>query len=232
MLINCRDFYETKTAFLSKSINIDDIDFDKNELVVRAHEKEIYCLSHKLILVKVHRENQGTYPFSKVDFLSHKLQEIIFPQFVPKIHLAFFDNPDTPTFILERIKLDKLHMAYNIQRQKVHKSNGRNFYYSPNFLKLAEEDNIEELAEEHFERVSRMQKEYSYLIDKYGLAFDHSQVNITWKDNDIPVSLEVHKCRRDYLFNLDKCKDYIHNLMDSKEKEDTLIIINRIEELL
>ncbi len=123
-------------------------------------------------------------------------------------------------------------MAYNIQRQKFHRSNGRNFYYSPSFFKLYEEDNIDGLAKEHFKKVSKMQKEYSYLMDKYGLAFDHSQVNITWKDNDIPVSLEVHKCRRDYLFNLEKCKDYIHNLKESKEKEDALIIMNRIEELL
>ncbi|MBB6697571.1 hypothetical protein [Clostridium algidicarnis] len=233
MFIECSDFYETETSFLSKSLNLDEIDLSKGKLAVKAHEKEIYCLSNELILAKVHRDNDGVYPFSKVDFLSHKLQEIIFPQFVPKIHFALFDNADTPMFVLQRIKLDKLHIAYNVQRQNFHKSNGRNFYYDPDFLKLDENDDIDELAKEHFKKINRMQEEYSYLIDKYGLAFDHSYVNITWKDNDIPISLEVHKCKRDYLFNLNKCKKYFYNLNNNNErKEEALIILNRIEQLL
>lgn len=231
MFINCRDFYETEKALLSKNINID-TDLSEAKLVVKAHEKEIYCLPNELILAKVHRDNDGGYPFSKVDFLSHKLQEIIFPQFVPKIHVALFDNPDTPVFILQRIKLDKYHIAYNRQRQDFHQSNGRKFYYDTDFLKIDENEDIFELSRIHFEKVNKMQKEYSYLIDKYGLAFDHSPVNITWKNDNVPVSIEVHKCRRDYLFNLDQCKNYLKGLDHSKDKEDALIIINRIEELL
>jgi hypothetical protein len=232
LFIECRDFYETETAFLSKSFGLDDIDLTKGKLAVKAHEKEIYCLTDKLILAKVHRDNEGVYPFSKVDFLSHKLQEIIFPKFVPKIYIALFDNEDTPLFILERIKLDKLHMAYNIKRQNFHKSNGRKFYYDTEFLKLEEKDDIDELARLHSEKTDKMQKEYSYLIGKYGLAFDHSHVNITWKNADTPVSLEVHKCRRDYLFNLSKCKEYLNSLENSGTKEEALVIINCIEQLL
>ena len=167
-----------------------------------------------------------------MDFLSHKLQEIIFPQFIPKIHFALFDNPDTPAFILERIKLDKLHIAFNIQRQDFHQSNGRKFYYDAEFLQLDENDDISELARMHYDKINKMQMEYSYLIDKYGLAFDHSHVNITWKNDNVPVSLEVHKCRRDYLFNMDKCKSYIDSIDNSEDKEDALIITKRIEELL
>lgn len=232
MFIESRDFYETETAFLSKILDLNDIDLSKGKLVVKAHEKEIYCLTDKLILAKVHRENDGVYPFSKVDFLSHKLQEIIFPQFVPKIYFALFDNEVAPLFILERIKLDKLHIAYNIQRQNFHKSNGRKFYYDNKFLKLEEKDNIDELAKLHSQKVDIMQKEYLYLMNKYGVAFDHSHVNITWKDNNIPVSLEVHKCRRDYLFNLSICKKYINSLDINNSKVEALIIINRIEQLL
>lgn len=232
MFIECQDFYETEKAFLSKSINLDDIDFHNAKLVVKAHEKEIYCLLNELILANVHRDNDGIYPFSKVDFLSHKLQEIVFPQFVPKIHFALFGNLDTPAFILERIKLDKLHIAYNIQRQNFHKSNGRKFYYDTEFLKLEGNDDIDKLSRLHFEKIDKMQKEYSYLINKYGIAFDHSHVNITWKGDGTPVSLEVHKCRRDYLFNLSKCKEYINSLDNGNTKEEALVIINRIEQLL
>ena len=232
LLIECRDFFETESAFLSKEISLSNIDITKGNLVVKAHEKEIYCLNDKLILAKVHRDNDGIYPFSKVDFLSHKLQEIIFPQFVPKIYFALFDNEDTPCFVLERIKLDKLHIAYNIKRQEFHKTNGSHYYYDPEFLNLDKNNNIEELSEEHFKKVNKIQKDYSYFIYKYGLAFDHSHVNITWKHNNIPVSLEVHKCRREYLFNLNKCKEYIDNISASSLKTEAKIILNRIEELL
>ena len=45
--------------------------------------------------------------------------------------------------------------------------------------------------------------------------------------------LEVHKCRRDYLFNLSKCKEYFNKLNTDNEKmEEALIILNQIEQLL
>ena len=118
MLIECSDFYETETSFLSKNLNYHDLELTKAKLVVKAFEKEISTLYNDLIIAKIHRDNNCSYPFSKVDFLSHKLQEIIYPQCVPKIHFGIFDNNEEPMFILERVPLDKLHIAYNIKRQK------------------------------------------------------------------------------------------------------------------
>lgn len=76
-----------------------------------------------------------------------------------------------------------------------------------------------------------MQRNFSYLLDKYGIAFDHSGVNITWREHDIPVSVEVHKCRRDYLFNFNKCEDFFRSLDDDKMNKDALVIIDRIRQL-
>jgi hypothetical protein len=88
------------------------------------------------------------------------------------------------------------------------------------------------LAAAHVLKVELMQKEYSYLIEQYGLAFDHSPVNITWEGNGFPVSLEVHKYRRAYLFQFDRCKEYLNSLKACKEKEEGILIISRIEQLL
>ncbi len=153
MFIECMDFYETDTGLLPKSLDLNKIDLSSGKLVVKAHEKEIYLISNHLVMAKVHRDNQGVYPFSKIDFLSHKLQEIIFPQHVPKIHLALFESKDSPIFLLERINLDKLHIAYNLQRQIYHKSCGMDYYYDPEFLKLDENDDIDALERMHSEKV-------------------------------------------------------------------------------
>jgi hypothetical protein len=214
MLIKCRDFYETEDGFMSSSININEIDFSQRKLVVKAHEKEIYTLMDNYILAVIHRDNDGTYNFSKVDFLTHKLQEIIFPQFVPKIHFAFFEEVDTPSYVLERVGLDKLHIAHNVSRQKHHQDSGMAYYYDPEFLTLDENDDINALSKEHVDKIEVMQNKYMYLIDKYGIAFDHSSVNITWDVNGDPISLEVHKARRDYLFNYENCKYYFESLDD------------------
>ena len=232
MLLECKDFYETETSFLSKELNYRDLELNKAKLVIKAHEKEISTLYNNLIIAKIHRDNNCSYPFSKVDFLSHKLQEIIYPHCVPKIYFGIFDNQENPYFVLERVPLDKLHKAYNIKRQKYHQANEKTYYFEEDFFALSPNDNIDELAKEHNIKVTNMQHEYADFVNKYGIAFDHSHANITWNE-DIPVSLEVHKCRRDYLFNYDNCLRYIEGLPNDKEhKKDALAIIYRIAELL
>ena len=53
---------------------------------------------------------------------------------------------------------------------------------------------------------------------------------MTWHNNHA-VFLEVHKGRKDYLFDYKRCLDYIKTMeMDSKEKG--LLLLNRISELL
>lgn len=129
--------------------------------------------------------------------------------------------------------MDKLHIAYNIQRQIFHKANGRKFFFDKDFLRLDENDDIDELARTHAEKVDKMQRRYSCLLDKYGIAFDYSHVNIAWNDNDTPIALEVHKCRREYLFNFTKCKEYFNNLnADNPKREEGIYILNRIGQLL
>lgn len=232
MLLDCSDFYETETSFLSKNLNYHDLELGKAQLVVKGFEKEISTLYNDLIIARVHRDNNCSYPFSKVDFLSHKLQEIIYPQCVPKIHFGIFDNKEEPMFILERVPLDKLHIAYNIKRQKYYQDNSKNYYFNSDFFTLSANDDIDRLAKEHNIKVTNMQHEYDNFVNKYGIAFDHSHVNITW-NNNIPISVEVHKCRRDYLFNFNNCFNYINSLPQDKElKKEALTILNRIEELL
>jgi len=232
MFIECEEFYETENAFLSKVVSLENINFSNKKLVVKAHEKEIYTLSNSLIEAVIHRDNSGEYPFSKVDFLSHKLQEIVFPEYVPKIYFGFFNNKSKPSFILERIALDNCHKAYNIKRQRHHIKNKKDYYFDEIFFKIEKENTIDALAEEHFTKVNKIQKDCEYFIDEYGIAFDHSHVNIAWKKNGEPISLEVHKCRRDYLFNYRKCFKYIDSMDNSKSREEGLRILKRIKQLI
>lgn len=233
MLINCMDFYETENAFLSNIVDIKKLDFANRKLVVKAHEKEIYYLNDNIMQAVIHRDNDGLYPFSKVDFLSHKLQELIFPQHMPKVYCADFSNQYLPYFIIQKIKLDKFHIACNIQKQLIHQHEGKKYYFSSDFLSLDNSYNINKLANEHYDRITSMQSKYEHLLSKYGIAFDHSSVNIVWGNDKTPISLEIHKCRRDYLFSYDICYKYFNRLnLNNSIKNNGLRILKRIKVLL
>ncbi|MBI9011396.1 MAG: hypothetical protein JEZ08_04140 [Clostridiales bacterium] len=229
MLKDIHDFYEVSDGFESKYTTLD-CNFSSLECLVKAHEKEIYNYSDELIVAKIHRDNKGDYPFSKLDFLSHKLLELVYPKNVPKLMAASFENQDLPYYILEKIQLDELHKAYNISRQRVHQNSGECYNYSSSFLDV-DKDNVERLAEEHFQKVNHMQIKYADNLKTYGITFDHSQVNITWR-KDIPIALEVHKCQRDYLFDYKRCFEYFNGLSITDDRRNKgLDLLNRIQEL-
>ena len=233
MLENLLGFYETENSF--NGTEIDYISLAKsnmNNLLVKAHEKEIYLLNDNVIVAKIHRDNDGVYPFSKLDFLSHKIQELVYPNLVPKIYAADFTEEETPMYIVEKIPLEKYHIAYNIWRQKDNQQKRLDYKYNPDFLKINSNEDIETLAKRHIQMVDIMKNElYSNLLLEKGIAFDYSYVNITWRNN-LPVALEVHKCQRDYLFNYDKCLEYFKEKHpDTEQRENGLRILERINEL-
>jgi hypothetical protein len=232
MLTNIMGFYETQYCFNDLKIDyIKQFKTKSKKLLVKAHEKEIYEFDEKIIAAKIHRDNDGVYPFSKLDFLSHKIQELLYREVVPKLYAADFTDANAPVYFVERITLDGYHKAYNITRQIANKSKGLDYKYDKCFFEIGESDNIYELADKHIEMADEMKVKYSHFFDYYGITFDYSNVNIAWKDGN-PVSLEVHKCQRDYLFHYDKCLFYFkNNCKDNYTKEIGLALLRRIDEL-
>ena len=216
------DFIETVNGFEATDIKFENISFD--HLLVKAHEKEIYDFGD-YIIAKPHNDNERDYEFSKVDFLSHKLLELIYGKHVPKLYAASF--ADDTYFILEKLQLDPLHKAYNVFRQGVHKKEGLDYKYDPQFLAV---DNVMTLVEEHRVKVDDIQEQFKRNLEIKGITFDHSHVNITWR-NDEPVFLEVHKGRKDYLFDYDRCFRYVETL-ENDRRELGLLLLNRIKVLL
>lgn len=217
--------HEDECSIRLADFEIQDVDFNCLELLVKAHEKEIYDYGD-YIIARTHHDNDGDYPFSKLDFLTHKLQELIYPDNVPKIYAGYFGE-DT-YYVLEKVVLDPRHKAYNISRQQVHKNEGLDYDYSDKFLDTPKDD-VERLMKEHYEMVLNMQKKHAHNLTTYGITFDHSHVNITWKDH-LPVALEVHKCQRSYLFDRVTCREYITNKMVIN-RDKALYLIDRIDEL-
>lgn len=215
--------YEDEYSIALSDFVMEDIDFTRLELLVKAHEKEIYDYGD-YIIAKPHQDNGGRYPFSKLDFLSHKLQELIYPEHVPKIYAGYFG--DETYYVLEKIMLDSRHKAYNIFRQQVHQKEGLQYDYSDRFLDTPSD--AKKLIEEHHKMVLDMQKQHAHNLSTYGITFDHSHVNITWRENQ-PVALEVHKCQRAYLFDRKKCRAYIVQMTINKDK--ALDLIDRIDAL-
>jgi len=165
-----------------------------------------------------------------MDFLSHKLLEMIFPQNVPKLFAASFEDESKPFFILEKIDVDPLHKAYNVSRQRVHQKKGLSYTYDKDFLSV-ENEKIEGLTKLPFEKVEQLKIDYKSNLNDYGLTFDHSQVNITWCDNQ-PIALELHKCPSDYLFDYNTCKKYFNSLNETNTiKEKGIEILRRMAEL-
>ena len=232
MLNEVFGFYEAEHYF--NDVRIDYIKMlrtTEKHLLVKAHEKEIYRLGDNLITAKIHRDNNGTYPFSKLDYLSHKIQELIYPELVPKLYAADFTEKDTPIFVLEKIPLDKYHIAFNISRQIAHQKDGLDYKFNADFLKLDSSESIEELANRHISMVEDMKRQYAGLLNEKGIAFDYSYVNITWR-NSLPVALEVHKCQRNYLFDFDRCYHYFSELeKDQDKRKIAFALLDRISEL-
>lgn len=229
-MIFTNEIIETENAFMCNGIDLNLIDFGKLRLLVKAHEKEIYEYGDKMIIARIHNDNHGAYPFSKLDFLSHKLQEIVYPENVPKLYAASFKDKENIFFVLERIEIDVLHKAYNIYRQRAHKSKGESYEFDNTFLDTKDEL-IEEYSKIHFGKVEKIQRDFSNNLEMYGITFDHSQVNIAWKD-DTPIALEVHKCQREYLFNYERCREYfLRSERNHEEKSKAIQILDRIEEL-
>jgi len=233
MLENLMGFYETENGFndiTTDYISLAKAKANRKNLLVKAHEKEIYSLNlnNNVIIAKIHRDNKGVYPFSKLDFLSHKIQELVYPNLVPKIYAADFTEKSTPMYIVEKIPLEKYHIAYNIWRQQDNRQKGLDYKYNPDFLKINSNEDIETLAKRHIQMVDVMKDEYGDLLLEKGIAFDYSYVNITWRNN-LPVALEVHKCQRDYLFNYDKCMEYFkEKYPNTEQKENGIKILERM----
>jgi len=225
MLKDIFDFIEVEDGFVSKDKTVTKIDFSQLKLLVKAYEKEIYDLTDNLILAKPHADNEGNYPYSKIDYLTHKLLELIFPDNVPKLFEAKFNGQTY--IVIEKIDLDPLHKAYNIWRQEVHKKEGLKYDYDNSFLKV--DDDITTLCKMHTEKVNQLQERHQNNLETYGITFDHSHVNVTWRDSGF-VALELHKFQRDYLFNYDKCHNYFSQLKDVR-REKGLEILRRIKEL-
>ncbi len=233
MIRNCRGFYETETGFnpLNTSNHID-WNTDSKKLLVKAHERYVYDYSDKLIMTKIHRDNGGDYCFSKLDFLSHKLQEIVFPKMTPIVYAANFSDEVCPSFLIEKIQLDELHKAYNILHQKEHIRKGQDYFYCNHFFDIEESEPLNDKAQKHIDKIKEVQLQFANSINKYGIAFDHAFVNMTWRA-EVPIALEMHKCLRKYLFDYEKALFYFGNYHINKEEvKDALIILARIKELL
>lgn len=232
MIENCRGFYEIETGFIpsNSSIHID-WDTDSKKLLVKAHERYVYDYNDEMIMTKIHRDNGGEYCFSKLDFLSHKLQEIVFPKMTPVVFAANFSDRICPSFLIEKIQLDELHKAYNMLHQKEHSERGQDYFYSKDFFGIAEDEALNEKAQKHIEKIKDVQLQYADSINKYGVAFDHAFVNMTWRAG-VPIALEMHKCLRKYLLNYEKAVYYFRNCHQNQEEtKDALIILARIREL-
>jgi len=225
----CRGFSEVENGFISNQYLNIDWKTDNKILLVKAHERYVYEYNENLIMTNIHRDNGGVYYFSKQDFLSHKLQEIIFPHITPKLYAANFSDKDCPMFLIQRISLDAGHKAYNILHQQMHINKGDNYEFKSSYFDVSE--SIEELSEKHKIFCEKTKAEYADSIIKYGIAFDLATVNLT-QINGIPIAVEMHKCRRPYLFNYNRCFEYFSNEhRNAQETKDALCILLRMKEL-
>jgi hypothetical protein len=233
LLINCAGIVETETGFRCEGpTGPVDWSTDARPLLVQAHEKAVYLYNETMVLTKVHRQNGGDYPFSKLDFLTHKLQEIVFPGMCPTLFGADFTDGECPCFLLEKIPLDDCHKAYNILHQEQNSAEGRNYSYDKRFFSLSQEADLQQKARQHLEFVKTVQQTYSNSLSRYGIAFDHAAVNMTQR-NGLPIAIEMHKCLRPYLFNYERCRRYFtveHPCAD--ESSTALLLLGRIGELL
>jgi len=208
-----------------------DIDWETSNktLLVKAHEKYVFEYSEDLIMTKIHRDNCGTYPFSKLDFLSHKLQEIVFPSISPVLYAADFSDAEHPAFLIQRISLDEGHKAYNRIHQQEHKNKGDDYRFKHDFFNISSDE--AELADKHKKFCEKVLEKYSDSLSKYGIAFDIASVNLTQNDG-MPIAVEMHKCRRPYLFNYRRCVDYFkHEHQDKNEVDEAMNILHRIYEI-
>jgi hypothetical protein len=230
---NCKGFCETEIGFIPSNCSMDiDWTADSKKLLVKAHERYVYEYNEQLIMTKIHRDNDGKYPFSKLDFLSHKLQEIVFPQITPRLYAANFSDKICPSFLIEKIQLDELHKAYNIIHQKENIIKGKDYYYNEDFFNTDESEILNNKAQEHIKKVKEIQLQFADSINKYGIAFDHAFVNMTWR-GEIPVAIEMHKCLRKYLFDYEMATYYFNNFHENKEESrDAFIILSRIKETI
>ncbi len=228
-MIQCRDFIETATGFDNTKHPCIDWSTDNKKLLVKAHERYVYEYSDHLIMTKIHRDNNGEYPFSKLDFLSHKLQEIVFPFITPVLYAADFSDKACPSFLIERIELDEGHKAYNKLHQKEKKNSGFDYFYDLSFLRTDSEP--KKLSDGHINFCAKVRADYSGSLEKYGIAFDYATVNLT-KSNGTPVAIEMHKCLRPYLFDFNRCKLYFENEHKNREEaSQALLILERINEI-
>ena len=229
MIVNCRGFNEIKDGFISDEYRNIDWRTDNKKLLVKSKERYVYEYNDNLVMTKIHRDNGGGYRFTKQDFLSHKLQEIVFPQISPKVYAADFSNNDCPAFLIERIKLDDGHKAYNILHHQMHKSQGKSYAYNQSFFEVGA--NINELSDKHIQFCETVRAEYADSLVKYGIAFDHTTVNMA-QVNGIPVAIEIHKCHRTYLFDYNRCCEYFANEhKNTVEVAEAFNILKRINEL-
>lgn len=168
MIEDCRGFYETDTGFYpsDSSVHIN-WNTDTKRILVKAHERYVYDYNDEMIMTKIHRDNGGEYYFSKLDFLSHKLQEIIFPKMTPVVYAANFVDKICPSFLIEKIQLDELHKAYNILHQKENIKKGKDYFYSKDFFNNAESEILNEKAQKHIEKIKEVQKQFADSIGKY-----------------------------------------------------------------
>ena len=76
----------------------------------------------------------------------------------------------------------------------------------------------------------KLRNKHANYINDFGITYDHSQVNITFLPNGDFVSLEVHKCSRDYLFNISRFEDFINQ--NYNIDHDVHKILKRLKELI
>lgn len=100
---------------------------------------------------------------------------------------------------------------------KTHQEEGHDYRYDPSYLDTSL-DELEMLCQQHKEKVDAMQEANKNNLNDFGITFDHSYVNITWRKQDF-VALEVHKGRKDYLFNYEKCLDYFEHAPEAIRKQ-------------
>ncbi|MDD4125644.1 MAG: hypothetical protein PHW77_07985 [Eubacteriales bacterium] len=229
MIADCRGFNEVKDGFISRDYPCVDWNTNNKKLLVKAHERYVFEYNDDLVMTKIHRDNGGIYNFSKQDFLSHKLQEIVFPHISPKLFAADFSDNECPAFLIERITLDEGHKAYNVLHQQMHIQKGDSYEYNRSFFDIS--GNIYDLFEKHKMFCEKTKAEYADSLVKYGIAFDIAAVNLALV-NGMPAAVEMHKCRRPYLFDYKRCCEYfINEHKNACEVEEALCILTRIKEL-
>ena len=199
------DFIEVDNDFINVGLNPLIGDFKPFTF---GHEKEIHDAGD--VLVCIVDRPIGTY--SPLEFISHRIAEIIFPGQLPHLYQAIFKT--NPIFMTEKIPLDIGHICFNYNLYKPKEFTGM---YSE--IKNFSQGTINQLAKQHEIRV--LQALGNREFDEQGIKLTNNEQDITFDDEGIPIHLEILRATPNY-FNIEAVKDYVLRTDFSPMKTDAL----------